>query len=254
MNDGLAADCPRVALFIVATLPKIRTHEQFMRVRAAWETAVASLGPSGERCAGPVGCTRAPGKASRTYRSHCGRRPPPRAHPVRHAAPPAPLACVQAAPPPAPPAPRHRALTPRRPPGPTPAGTIAIATMTENEDGAIAAWTTILFPAPVASGTVAARATMQKLLGNVVGLFDQRVFGQVHMETVSAPTLVRATSGARAPARLPPAPARVRRPACAPPLPACACPARLPACAPVLPASAAVLARSSATRCPCVGM
>lgn len=65
---GLAPTCPRAALLIVALLPAIKTDPAFLRVRAAWEIAVASLGPSGTQGHGSSSCSC---PLRRRYRAPC---------------------------------------------------------------------------------------------------------------------------------------------------------------------------------------
>lgn len=60
----------------------------------------------------------------------------------------------------------------------------------EDEDQAQAVHAVVLFPGPVSAGMAAARQLERKLLGNVQPLFHAGTFGNVHMETVSAPYLV----------------------------------------------------------------
>lgn len=61
----------------------------------------------------------------------------------------------------------------------------------ESEDSAQAVHTVVLFRGPIANGMAAARDLQRKLLADDVGRhFDKKIFGEVHMESVTEPFLV----------------------------------------------------------------
>lgn len=61
----------------------------------------------------------------------------------------------------------------------------------------------MLFPGPVATGMAAARDLQLKMLAEDAGQhFDEHIFGEAHLESVSAPFLVRCRGGGGGPALL----------------------------------------------------
>ena len=217
---AISPDCPRAALYIIPTLPNIKTVAQFEAVRATYVATVLKLMPPGETlppAAPPPSCC------------------PPLKGPIR--APDAQhmrggyLGWASQGPC----CPRSALATACTPPHPLPrAGSTVIPVATEPEDGALAVHTVLLFSSlNCAQGKEAAKNLHVRLLGDVRPLFyapagglapatgshrppygPKSLFGDVHMETISHPYLVRCAPLRPAP---PPPPLRPAAGRLAPP-------------------------------------
>ena len=159
---GAGAGCPRAAGYFVVTLLGIKTPADFTEpIKEAFKQAIQRLAPGAgwaAAAAAQVGYLRQWLRAALL----------------------SPLATLN----------HSHAAAHQRCPCIRPAGATIHPIALEDEDRAQAVHTVVTFPAPFAAGLAAARQLEAKLLGSVPQFFDKRTFGNVHMETVSAPYLV----------------------------------------------------------------
>jgi hypothetical protein len=209
---GGSAACPTPALFIVVTLLKLKTPQDFIVVAQAYKQAVARIQP-GELPGGGASRVRLltahptislqAGMATLSKHPENGCQSNFRWQPAAEASQLHANASTMAT--------RNafslaaHTILPSTPPA---AGAVAIPVALEYEDKAIAVHTVVKFPGKVAQGARSAEAMYGKLLGSVARYFDRSLFGAAHMETVSSSYLVRAAhrmqTGQANPLRMPP--------------------------------------------------